>query len=107
MIVGNLFTHIPKQLPDELFETLLANQQVKIERIVSRQHSTPNNQWYDQEQHEWILIMQGSAGLEIEDQETITLQVGDYLHIPAHQRHQVVWTDSNEDTIWLAIHFAE
>mgnify|MGYP003419902423 CR=1 FL=1 len=29
---------------------------------------------------------------------------GDWLQIPARQRHRVTWTDPAQDTVWLAVH---
>jgi cupin 2 domain-containing protein len=26
------------------------------------------------------------------------------VHIPPHARHRVAWTDSQEPTVWLALH---
>ncbi|MBN0989459.1 cupin domain-containing protein [Amphritea pacifica] len=101
----NLLTNIPAQLPGELFTTLLENNHLKIERIVSRGHHSPENYWYDQDQHEWILLIQGTAQIGYPDSQSRTLHCGDYLHIPAHRRHRVEWTSPNEDTIWLAIHY--
>jgi cupin 2 domain-containing protein len=33
------------------------------------------------------------------------LKPGDYVHIPAHTKHRVLWTDALEPTIWLAVHY--
>ena len=46
---GNLFTNIPGALPAEVFETLLATDALRIERIVSLGHASPEGYWYDQE----------------------------------------------------------
>jgi cupin 2 domain-containing protein len=27
------------------------------------------------------------------------------VHIPAHKRHRVEWTDSCQPTVWLALHY--
>lgn len=106
MMPNNLFQAIPGQLPSELVEILARTPHVRIERIVSRQHSSPPGFWYDQEGDEWVLLVQGSAGLCIEGQEmVITLKPGDHLLLPAHRRHRVEWTDPTMDTIWLAVHF--
>jgi cupin 2 domain-containing protein len=35
------------------------------------------------------------------------LKPGDYLLIPAHCRHRVAWTSSDEPSVWLAVHFGE
>ena len=33
------------------------------------------------------------------------LKPGDYVHIPAHARHRVAWTDAAQPTVWLAVHY--
>jgi cupin 2 domain-containing protein len=62
--------------------------------------------WYDQPENEWVLLVQGAARLQLENREPIDLRPGDYVLIPAHQKHRVDWTDPNQETIWLAVHFA-
>lgn len=102
----NILADIPSQLPQELFTSLLQHEHLHIERIVSRGHTSADNEWYDQENNEWLILIQGAAALEFAEQtELIKLQMGDYLLIPAHCRHRVAWTDPNEDSIWLAVHF--
>jgi cupin 2 domain-containing protein len=32
---------------------------------------------------------------------------GAYVHIPAHRKHRVEWTDPNQPTIWLAVHYSQ
>jgi cupin 2 domain-containing protein len=104
-IVRNLYRDIPAALPIESFEPLLQTGAFRLERIVSRGHATPEGEWYDEEQAEWVLLLQGSAGLRIEGRaEVIALEPGDYLSIPAHTRHRVEWTDPERDTVWLALH---
>jgi cupin 2 domain-containing protein len=52
------------------------------------------------------MILQGTAGLLFDgDEEAVVLKPGDYLNIPAHKKHRVLWTDKTEKTIWLAIHY--
>ena len=43
----NLYQHIPKNLPTELFETLIKTDNIHIERIVSKGHTSPKEGWYD------------------------------------------------------------
>jgi cupin 2 domain-containing protein len=78
---------------------------VKIERIVSRGHATPEGEWYDQERHEFVLLVQGAARLAWADGSETALAPGDWLHIPARQKHRVTWTDPDQDSIWLAVHY--
>lgn len=106
MSVFNLLSQIPGELPEELFETLLTTSQVRIERIVSHGHASPPGFWYDQEEGEWILLLQGAARLVV-DEQTIELRPGDCLNLPAHQRHRVDWTTPSEPTIWLAVFYRE
>jgi cupin 2 domain-containing protein len=106
MIVDNLLANVPRQLPDEQIVTLLQAPNVRIERIVSTGHATPPDQWYDQEQAEWVLVLAGSAGLMFEGEtEALVLEPGSYVHIAAHVRHRVAWTDPSVPTVWLAIHY--
>lgn len=105
MTVGNLFAGIPERLPDELLEVLWQASALRVERIVSRGHASPPGFWYDQETDEWVVLLTGSAGLRIEGRdEVVTLGPGDYLVLPARQRHRVEWTDAGRDTVWLAVH---
>ena len=59
--MNNLFTNIPSDLPDEVVETLLKTKSLRIERIVSHGHASADDSWYDQHQHEWVLLLQGVA----------------------------------------------
>lgn len=102
---GNLFTDIPSHLPDELVQILWQMPHVTLERIVSRGHATPPGQWYDQDTDEWVVLLQGSAGLRIEGREReVDLKPGDYVLLPARARHRVEWTAAGEATVWLAVH---
>lgn len=102
---SNLFECIPDEISHELFENIVSADTVKIERIVSQGHCSPASGWYDQDAHEWVIVVQGSATIELEHQAPIHLVAGSYLHIPAHTRHKVAWTDPDMQTIWLAIHY--
>ena len=103
---GNIFSKIPTDIPDEIFENVIARQSLRIERIISKRHSTPKGTWLCQNQHEWVMLLRGSAGLLFEDvDELIVLNTGDYVTITAHTKHRVEWTDNTQETIWLAVHF--
>jgi cupin 2 domain-containing protein len=101
----NLFANIPPHLPTELLTTLLESPNVRVERIVSHGHASPEGFWYDQAQNEWVLLLQGAARLRFEGEtQPVELNPGDFLNIPAHQRHRVEWTTPAEPTVWLAVH---
>lgn len=102
-MANNLFEDIPSQLADELTEVLVESRCVRIERIVSESHASAENFWYDQDEHEWVLLLQGSASIEFDNGDVKLLLQGDYLLIPAHQKHRVHSTSEQEQSIWLAI----
>jgi cupin 2 domain-containing protein len=104
--MDNIFDHLPDGLPEEVFTTLLAAEGVRIERIVSRGQASPEGLWYDQPQHEWVVVLRGAARLTIQDR-SVELRPGDFVNIPAHVRHRVEWTTPDEPTIWLAVHYGE
>jgi len=102
----NIFEDIPVNMPEELIEIITETDKIRIERIVSRAHSSPPGFWYDQDRNEYVILLKGKAGLAFENRDTlIVMKPGDYLNIPAHVRHRVEWTDPEEDTIWFVIHY--
>ncbi len=102
----NLFTELPDNVADEVVEVIATGQQIRIERIVSNGQSSPPGFWYDQQQHEWVLLLQGNASIQFADNSEIaSLTPGDHLNISAHRKHRVLSTSSTETTIWLAIHY--
>ncbi len=88
----------------EVFEPLLQNLQLLLERIVSTGQTTPEGEWYDQLRDEWVILLQGEATLAYEDGSEKALQPGDYLLIPAHQKHRVTYTSVDPPCVWLAMH---
>jgi cupin 2 domain-containing protein len=103
---SNLFKDIPAKFKDELVEILTEGKGISVERIISMGHSSPPGFWYDQEKNEFVILLKGSAGMLFENRDgIITLNEGDYLDIPAHQKHRVEWTDPNHHTVWLAIFY--
>lgn len=105
-LAGSLFEQLPaKPWPDELFETLWANPMLRIERIVSTGQRSAPGFWYDQPQAEWVLLVQGMAILQFQDEtQPRTLKAGDYVYIAPHRRHRIEMTQVTPATVWLAIH---
>ena len=105
MELGNIFESIPDDLDEEVFELFVQSDDVKIERIVSKGHSSPKTGWYDQDQNEWIIVLKGEAIIAFEDGKELALKAGDHLNIPAHTKHKVKWTTPDTETIWLAVQY--
>jgi cupin 2 domain-containing protein len=108
--LANLFAYLPANgdaSAAETFTELLARPGLRIERIVSTGQASPPGFWFDQPQNEWVVVLQGAAGLSFEDTtDIVTLRPGDFVEIAAHRRHRVEWTALGETTVWLAIHYA-
>ena len=101
----NIFSLIPGDLESEIFEDIVRSQNTRIERIVSKGHASPETGWYDQDENEWVIVLQGAARLEFSDGREVALSVGDYIDIPAHKAHRVSWTDPDNATVWLAVFY--
>jgi cupin 2 domain-containing protein len=100
----NLFSIKKDIAAEEIFETIIANNDILIERIVSKGHFSPSDFWYDQGRDEWVSVLQGQAGIMWENGEIIHLHKGDWILIPAHKKHRVAYTTSAPPCIWLAVH---
>ncbi|MBZ0269048.1 cupin domain-containing protein, partial [bacterium] len=59
--------------------------------------------WYDQDEDEWVVLLSGSATLAWEDGRERELGPGDHVRIPAHEKHRVVRTAPDRETVWLAV----
>jgi cupin 2 domain-containing protein len=105
-MTANLATDLPSDLPDEVVTVVLDTAHVRITRIVSRGHASPDGYWYDQEENEWVLVVRGAARLRFEDT-TVEMRPGDHIIIPARRRHRVEWTTPDEPTVWLAVFYRE
>jgi len=101
---SNIFAQIPAKIKEELFEDIIATNDIRIERIVSDGHTSPKSGWYESKQNEWVIILQGEAILEFEALH-VELQVGDYFNIKSGTKHKVSYTSADEQTIWLAIYY--
>lgn len=96
---------LPETMPgEEIFESLLPDRGILVERIISAGQSSPPGFWYDQDRDELVVLLQGEAELAWPDGRIRQMKRGDWLLIPAHERHRVERTSSNPPCIWLAIH---
>ena len=105
MATTNLFDVDHGQLDSEIIEEIIAADSVRIERILSRGQASPTNDWYDQDENEWVVVLKGHGRLLFDDGTKRDLSAGDCVNIPAHRRHRVAWTDPDQPTIWLAVFY--
>jgi cupin 2 domain-containing protein len=100
----NLLSNLPQNLPEELTTVLQQGHGVRIERIVSKGHKSPEGFWYDQPENEWVMVLHGAARLQFEDR-VVEMLPGDSINIPADHKHRVEWTSPSEPTVWLAVFY--
>jgi cupin 2 domain-containing protein len=101
----NLRSSNPADIPHEITDVLVQARHVRIERIVSHGHASPPDFWYDQDQSEFVLLLQGAARIRFAE-EVVEMKAGDWINIPAGRRHRVEWTTPDEPSIWLAVFYA-
>ena len=101
------FFELPEVLPEEfeLFDSIISNENITIERIISTGQRTPDGQWLQQDKDEWVLLLQGESELSFENGRKKSLMSGDYVLIPKNQRHRVERTSKEPLCIWLAVYF--
>jgi cupin 2 domain-containing protein len=103
---GNLFVVQTERNDNEQFDTLIAAQELNVERIVSMGHASPEGLWYDDPRAEWVVLLSGAAVLEFEEGSIRhAMHPGDYVLIEPHCRHRVAWTHATEPSVWLAIYY--
>ena len=105
MDTDNIFLNIPPELKTEHFQDLFKNNSIRIERIISKGHSSPASGWYDQSENEWVIVLKGSGAIAFADGHEVNLTTGDFIFIPKHQKHRVSWTDPENITVWLAVFY--
>ena len=98
----NIFDLPDLPLPEELTTVLVENDNVRIERIVSDGQTTG---WYDQEQTEFVVLLEGEAVIEFENGKSVPLFKGDTLLIQPHERHRVSYTGAAPPCVWLCVFY--
>ena len=103
---SSIFDGVPAIFPGEWVERIAGKKGVRIERIVSRGHASPEGFWFDQAETEWVFVAKGAARVRFEENDTVVeMRGGDHIIIPSRARHRVDWTTPDEDTIWIAVFY--
>ena len=92
---------LPEIEEEEIVDILKENENVKIERIISRGQVSD---WMVQEKREYVLLIQGNAVIEFNDK-TVEMKSGDTIFIEKRERHRVAYTSENPCCIWFCVHF--
>ena len=89
-------------LQDELTRVLAHGKDVRIEQIIS---TGQTSDWYDQEEAEFVVLLEGQAKIEFEDKPTLTLNRGEAINIKPHERHRVSFTSTEPPCVWLCVFY--
>lgn len=98
----NIFDLPLLPLPHEMTNILTESSNVRVERIVS---TGQTSDWYDQAETEFVVLIEGSAVIEFENDRCTALSKGNTLLLKPHERHRVSYTSSEPPCIWLCIFY--
>lgn len=103
---GNIFANLPRIKKQEVFQVLVKNKKLTLERIISTGQVTKEGQWLKQKHNEWVVLLKGKAILRFwGKKKLLSLKRGDYVFIPKDLKHRVEWTAPDQKSVWLALHF--
>jgi cupin 2 domain-containing protein len=98
----NIYNLPELPLLDELTTVLAEGKNVRIERIVS---TGQISDWYDQPETEFVVLLEGNAIIEYENNRTVAMCKGDTILIQPHERHRVSFTSSDPPCVWLCVFY--
>ena len=85
----------------EIVEMLKENENVRIEKIISTGQTTD---WMEQEQEEFVILIQGEAIIEYKNKKQ-ELSAGDTVIIKKNEKHRVAYTSENPCCIWICVFY--
>jgi len=89
-------------LNEEITTILAENKNIRIERIAS---TGQTSDWYDQNETEFIILAEGNAVIEYENNKRVVMSKGDTLLIEPHERHRVSFTSENPPCVWICVFY--
>ncbi|MCL1859379.1 MAG: cupin domain-containing protein [Oscillospiraceae bacterium] len=98
----NIYEMPPLPLTEEVMTILTENENIRIERIIS---AGQVSDWYDQDETEFVILLEGNAVIEYENSKTVSMSKGDTLLINPHERHKVSYTSSEPLCVWLCVFY--
>ena len=98
----NIYEMPPLPLSEEVTTILTENENVRIEHIVS---TGQVSDWYDQDETEFVVLLEGNAVIEYENSSNVAMAKGDTLLIKPHERHRLSFTSVNPPCIWLCVFY--
>lgn len=109
-MVKNIFKIEKYPENQEIVEILKENNDVKIEKIISKGQTTD---WMIQDKEEFVVLVQGKAVIEFEKNDKnekkiiqkVELTAGDSIIIQKYEKHRVSYTSSDPCCIWICVFY--
>jgi cupin 2 domain-containing protein len=98
----NIYEIPPLPLTEEATAILSENKNIRIERIIS---AGQISDWYEQSETEFVILLEGNAVIEYENNKTVAMTKGETLLIAPYERHRVSFTSSDPPCIWLCVFY--
>jgi cupin 2 domain-containing protein len=86
----------------ELFTPIYEQPGFRIERILTAGQTSPALGWYNQDENEMVILLQGNAVIEFDDNTKAEMKTGDMLVIEKFRKHKVSYTSTEPPCVWLA-----
>ena len=96
----NIFDLPQLPLSEELTTILAEAGNVRVERIIS---TGQTSDWYDQDETEFVALLEGEAVIEFDDSRKVAMSKGDTIIIKPHERHRVSYTSTEPPCVWLCV----
>lgn len=84
----NIYEMPPLPLAEEVTTILTENENIRIEKIIS---TGQVSDWYNQDETEFVILLESNAVIEYENNKTVAISKGDTLRINPHERHKDVF----------------
>ena len=94
----NLFDLPRFPLTEEFVEILSTGENFRVEKIVSSGQTTD---WLEQNETEFVALLQGEAALEFADGKIVEMSRGATVLINPGERHRVTFTSVEPPCVWL------
>jgi cupin 2 domain-containing protein len=97
------FSKTGGEISDELFKF----REGRAVRILSSGQASGPGFWYEEEEDEWVIVLGGEGKIEWPNGQKKLLKAGDWLFLPAREKHRVAYTSACPPCVWLAVYGKE
>ncbi|MDR2007096.1 MAG: cupin domain-containing protein [Acidaminococcales bacterium] len=103
----NIFECFQGNNGKEITEELFRLKEGRVARIISTGQKSAPGFWYEEKEDEWVIVLLGEGEIEWPDGRRKFLKAGDWLFLPALEKHRVAYTSACPPCVWLAVYGKE